>query len=153
MCYHKTRSYLSGEKMTAGESSGPRVVIFFDINVSHRAKGIIEKAVEGAKVVFLKHNLSREEDDVVLGHFEAEARRKYPGAHAFILTHDRNFENDSGYSLSSPLSIIKIPMSTSEGKILTELALETVISFLKSFLNFLSSKPRPTRFVGVLNIE
>src|SRR3989344_9079722 len=135
--------------MTVGESSGARIVVFFDINVSHKAKEILEKAAEGVRVVFLKHNLSREKDDVVLEHFEEETRRKYPGAMGFILTHDRNFENDSGYSLSSPLSIIKIPMSTSESKILTGIALEVVAIFLK----FIASQPRPMRFTGVLNIE
>ena len=135
--------------MAAGESSCPRIVVFFDINVSHKAREVIEKAADGVKVVFLKHNLSREKDDVVLKHFEKEARRNHPGARAFILTHDRNFENDSGYSLSSPLSIIKIPMSTSESKILTGIALEVVVNFLK----FLVSQPRPMRFTGVLNIE
>src|SRR3989344_3447771 len=135
--------------MTVGESSGARIVVFFDINVSHKAREILEKAAEGVKVVFLKHNLSREKDDVVLKHFEKEARRNHPGARAFILTHDRNFENDSGYSLSSPLSIIKIPMSTSERKILAGIALEVIVNFLK----FLTSQPRPMRFTGVLNIE
>ncbi len=135
--------------MAAGESSGPRIVVFFDINVSHKAREILEKAAEGVKVVFLKHNLSREKDDIVLRHFEKEARRNHPGAQAFILTHDRNFENDSGYSLFSPISIIKIPMSTSGGKILTEIALETVANFLK----FLSCQPRPVRFTGIFNIE
>ncbi|MEK7566655.1 MAG: hypothetical protein AAB527_00775 [Patescibacteria group bacterium] len=130
-------------------SSGARIVVFFDINVPHYFKETIEKVADGVEVVFLKHELSREKDDVVLKHFEKEARQKHPGALAFILTHDLNFENDSGYSLSSPLSIIKIPMSTSECRILTKIALKTVVNFFK----FLSSQPRPVRFIGVFKIE
>lgn len=129
--------------------SEPKVVVFFDINVSHKFKRVLESAGDGMEVVFLEHKLGREEDYNVLKHFERLAREKYPKSAAFLLTHDGNFEKDSLFDPESPVFIIKIPLSSSEGKILTKDALGVLVGFFSLLL----SSPRPLKFSGWLSVK